>query len=388
MPAEHRTIRPAPSEGRAPEVPVTGRLAAILFADVVSYTRLLAEDEPGTITELKRVATEVIEPIVRQHGGRIVQHYGDGVLVEFPSAVEGVRCAVGLQRALLAGAGQPDGACKLAYRIALHVGEIVVDADAIYGEGVNVAARLQSLAQPGGIVISGVVHDQVRGRLKLPWRFLGRQRLHNVSERLPAWALDLAPDPSRPSPTRRLLVLGGGALAGAALILVLGVASQGRPPHETALDVAALRALLPGTEWGEFEEDGESHVFFDFYEVTAMDGLSGVGYSQWGPCSLAAGDPCGPATASPAVLAKLADRTDWQVDFFPWRIVRAGDLALHCIWPDTPYEECYFYVKDAAHFRRYLAPRDKPDAYRYHGESAFRPADAWGVKASVIGRAS
>ena len=158
------------------------RLAAILAADAVGYSRLMREDEPGALILLQKHRSEVIDPAIAKHRGRIVKLMGDGLLAEFSSAVEGVSCAAEIQRAMSArNAGTP-GARQMAFRIGVHVGDIIVEEDDIFGDGVNIAARLESVAERGGICISRQAYDQVERKLPLGYRSLGRQRLKNIAE--------------------------------------------------------------------------------------------------------------------------------------------------------------------------------------------------------------
>ena len=169
------------------------RLAAILFTDVVGYSRLISRDEAGTLRRLKALRREVTDPRVAAAHGRIVKSTGDGVLVEFPSPVRAVACAVAIQRAAAAyNAGLPE-AQALRMRIGINLGDVVADADGdLYGDGVNVAARLEPLAEPGGLCISRSVHDQVRDRL--PYRFedRGKLELKNIARPIGVFALSAA----------------------------------------------------------------------------------------------------------------------------------------------------------------------------------------------------
>ena len=149
---------------------VVRRLAAILAADVVGYSRLMGRDESGTLARLKAHRTERLEPILARHGGRLVKLTGDGALVEFPSAVDALGAAIEFQQAMAeANRDQPEDTA-IVFRIGLHLGDLIVDGDDLYGDGVNVAARLEAEAPAGGIVISRNVHDAVAGRLKATLR--------------------------------------------------------------------------------------------------------------------------------------------------------------------------------------------------------------------------
>jgi adenylate cyclase len=145
--------------------PVERRLAAILAADVVGYSRLMGADEEGTLERLKAHRRELVDPKIREHRGRIVKTTGDGMLVEFASVVDAVRCAAELQRAMVDRNAEISEDKRITFRIGVNLGDIIVDGDDIYGDGVNIAARLEALAEPGGICVSRVVRDQIRDKL-------------------------------------------------------------------------------------------------------------------------------------------------------------------------------------------------------------------------------
>lgn len=158
------------------------RLAAILAADVVGYSRLMGADEAGTLARLKALRRELLNPKVSEYGGRIVKTTGDGTLIEFPSAVDAVNHAIDVQRSMGQRNADEDHDSRMDLRIGINVGDVIVDGDDIYGDGVNVAARLEALAEPGGICVSGTVYDQVRGKLDVPFHDLGEQSLKNIVE--------------------------------------------------------------------------------------------------------------------------------------------------------------------------------------------------------------
>jgi len=144
---------------------VERRLAAILAADVVGYSRMMGADEAGTLARLKSLRVELIDPMVAEYGGRVVKTMGDGLLIEFPSAVDAVQHAVEMQNAIARrNADIPDGQ-ELQFRIGINIGDVIVDGGDIYGDGINVAARLEEIAEPGGIAVSGMVYESVRNRL-------------------------------------------------------------------------------------------------------------------------------------------------------------------------------------------------------------------------------
>ncbi len=161
---------------------VERRLAAILATDMVGYSRLMEMDEEGTIARQKTHRKELIDPKIAEHRGRVVKTTGDGLLVEFASAVDAVRCAVDVQRAIAEReAGQSENR-RIAYRVGINVGDVVVDGDDILGDGVNIAARLEGLAEPGGIFVSGNVHEQVAGKLDLAFEDKGEQTVKNIKK--------------------------------------------------------------------------------------------------------------------------------------------------------------------------------------------------------------
>ena len=158
------------------------RLAAIMVADVVGYSRLMGQDEAGTLARLKKLRAEFLHPKVAEHGGRIVNTTGDGTLVEFASAVDAVKHAIDVQRGMMErNAGLSDEE-RIDLRLGINVGDIIIDGDDIYGDGVNVAARLEGLAEPGGIYISGTVFDQIGSKLDLTVDDLGPQSVKNIAE--------------------------------------------------------------------------------------------------------------------------------------------------------------------------------------------------------------
>jgi adenylate cyclase len=167
----------------------TRRLAAILAADVVGYSRLMGTDEEGTHARLKAHLAELVEPKIGEHSGRVVKNTGDGLLAEFASVVDAVRCAEELQRAMIdREAGVPEDR-RIRFRIGINLGDVIVEDDDIFGDGVNVAARLEALAEPGGICISRMVRDQIRDRLPYAVQDLGEQNLKNIARPVRVYAL-------------------------------------------------------------------------------------------------------------------------------------------------------------------------------------------------------
>jgi adenylate cyclase len=161
---------------------VTRRLAAILAADVVGYSRLMGEDEAGTLAALRARRKEVLEPLVAHHRGRIFKLTGDGVLIEFASAVSAVQCAVGLQNGMAAANGELPEDRRIVLRIGVNLGDVMVEGGDLYGDGINIAARLEGMAEPGGVLVSGTVFDYVRNKIGAEFEDLGSQTLKNIAE--------------------------------------------------------------------------------------------------------------------------------------------------------------------------------------------------------------
>ena len=156
------------------------RLAAVLAADVVGYSDLMSRDEEGTLSRLRDLRRQIIEPRIHFHHGRLVKTIGDGFLIEFASPVNAVRCAVDLQEAVTKHSGKAD-ANPLQLRVGINLGDIMVEDDGdIFGDGVNVASRLQKLALPGGICLSGKVYDEVKGSLSYAFEDRGEHQFKNI----------------------------------------------------------------------------------------------------------------------------------------------------------------------------------------------------------------
>jgi adenylate cyclase len=161
---------------------VERRLAAILAADVVGYSRLVGDDEAGTVARLKALRQEFLEPLIGEFRGRAVKLMGDGALVEFASAVDAVECAAAIQHGVAEReAGEPENR-RIQFRVGINVGDIIVEDGDILGDGVNVAARLEGLAEPGGICVARNVYNQVRTKLALAFAPMGTHRVKNIAE--------------------------------------------------------------------------------------------------------------------------------------------------------------------------------------------------------------
>src|ERR1700751_2983157 len=170
-------------------IKIERRLSAILAADVAGYSRLMHNDEETTHAKLTALLVDVVAPAIAEHGGRIVKSTGDGFLAEFPSAVEAVRAAVQFQtriHELTMGTAEDR---RIAFRVGINIGDVIVEPHDIFGDGVNIAARLESIAEPGGVCISSSTYDQVRGKVGIEFADLGEQSLKNIARPVRAYAM-------------------------------------------------------------------------------------------------------------------------------------------------------------------------------------------------------
>jgi len=171
------------------------KLAAILSADVAGYSRLMGEDEEGTIRTLTAYR-QVTDSCIAQHRGRVVNTAGDSVLAEFASAVDAVQCAMEIQQELKTKNAEFPPGRQMEFRIGINVGDVVVEGEQLYGDGVNVAARLQGLADAGGIFVSGTVYDQIENKLALDYEYLGEQTVKNIAKPVRVYRVMLYEVPS------------------------------------------------------------------------------------------------------------------------------------------------------------------------------------------------
>jgi adenylate cyclase len=181
----------------------TRRLAAILAADVAGYSRLMGADEEGTLERLKALRRELLDPKIVEHRGRIVKTTGDGMLVEFASVVDAVRCAVEVQRAMPERNTGVAADSRIELRIGINLGDVIVEGDDLYGDGVNIAARIEALADAGGVFVSNTVHDHVRDRLSFVFEDLGEQQVKNIARPVRVYRVRATltyPDASAPGP--------------------------------------------------------------------------------------------------------------------------------------------------------------------------------------------
>src|SRR6266852_1965042 len=188
--------------------PVERRLAAILAADVAGYSRLMGADEEGTHERLKVHLGELVQPKIGEHRGRIVKNTGDGRLAEFASVLDAVRCAGEIQRGIIDREPELPEERRIRFRIGINLGDVIVEEHDIFGDGVNVAARLEALAEPGGICISRVVREQIQDKLPYPFEDMGEQSVKNIARPVRAYAMGAqvaaatAPSPAPASSAR------------------------------------------------------------------------------------------------------------------------------------------------------------------------------------------
>jgi TolB-like protein/class 3 adenylate cyclase len=253
----------AEAEGAAIAPRTHRKLAAILAADVVGYSRLVGDDEAGTIARLKALRKEFIEPLIAEYRGRVVKLMGDGALVEFASAVDAVECAFAVQTGMAERAAAESEERRVRFRIGINIGDIVLEDGDIFGDGVNVAARLEGLAEPGGICIARNVYNQVKTKLDLAFEPMGEHRVKNIAE--PITVYRVLPGPSgakaRPAriasalPERRPVALAAAVLA----VLVAGAAGAWyalwRPGEPLPSDQPSI-AVLPFDNLGGDEMTG------------------------------------------------------------------------------------------------------------------------------------
>jgi adenylate cyclase len=224
------------------------RLAAILAADIAGYSRLMSVDEEGTLRQLKAHRKELIDPKITEHRGRVVKTTGDGMLVEFVSVVDAVRCAVDIQRSMIERNAEVPAESHIQFRIGINVGDIISDDNDIYGDGVNVAARLEALAEPGGICVSRNVHDQVRDKLSFGFEDMGEQTVKNIARPIGVHRIDLTDN--------------------AGTTVVKSIAAVPKP------ELASSRPSLAVLPFANMSGDPEQEYFADGISEDIITGLS------------------------------------------------------------------------------------------------------------------
>jgi TolB-like protein/class 3 adenylate cyclase len=231
------------------------RLTAILAADVVGYSRLMEADEVGVLAALKSHRAELIDPTIAEHHGSIVKLMGDGALVEFASVVDAVKCALAIQKGMVDRNAKVAGERRIDFRIGVHLGDVIVEGDDIYGDGVNIAARLEGLSPPGGICISRQAFDQIETKLDVAYEDLGNQRVKNIARPVHVYRIRLNETQSPRSPLRKVPHW---RLAALAALLVLGLAALFAGPFwsaHQAKDTSSI-AVLPFDNIGGDESTG------------------------------------------------------------------------------------------------------------------------------------
>ena len=256
------------------------RLTAILAADVVGYSRLMGEDEVGTLQRLKTLRRELVEPIIKELHGNIVKLMGDGALVEFASVVDAVQCAVAIQRKIIEHNQETPENQWIRFRIGVNLGDVIVDGDDIYGDGVNIAARLEGMATPDGICISGTAFDHAVHKVDVGFVELGQQHLKNIADPVRVYRVLLDPKDRQKlvaavSPSRKRIAI----LAGVALVLIAISAAallwqRSYAPQRQAIAVLPF-ANLSGESSQDYFADGITEdLITDLAKLSDIDVVS------------------------------------------------------------------------------------------------------------------
>jgi TolB-like protein/class 3 adenylate cyclase len=238
------------------------KLTAILSADVKGYSRLMGEDEEATIRTLTTYRA-LISSLIQQHRGRVVDSPGDNLLAEFASAVDGVRCAVEIQRELRVRNIELSAQRRMEFRIGINVGDVIVEGEKIYGDGVNIAARLEGLAEAGGICISGMVYDQVKSKLSLSYGDLGEQAVKNIAEPVRTFRVQIEPDATAPTVSEKKESSAAGVVSftrGPALAL----------PEEPSVAVLPFTNLSGDPEQGYFSDGLTEDLITDLSRLSGL----------------------------------------------------------------------------------------------------------------------
>jgi class 3 adenylate cyclase len=233
-------------------MPSVRRLTAILAADVAGYSRLMGADEEGTHERLKAHLRELVDPKIKEHRGHTVKNTGDGLLAEFASVVDAVRCAAEIQRGMAERNSETAEDRRITFHVGVNLGDVIVERDDIYGDGVNVAARLEAIAEPGGICISRVVRDQIRDKLPYPFEDRGEQSVKNIARSVRVFALRPEavaelPAASVPAPASRRGRIAPTRMAAAAAVVAVAVIGWLLWPTTRPLPAAPEMAATPAT---------------------------------------------------------------------------------------------------------------------------------------------
>lgn len=248
------------------------RLAAILAADVVGYSRLMGVDEEGTLRQLKLLRKELVDPKIIEHRGRIVKTTGDGLLVEFASVIDAVRCAVEVQRAMVERHGDVSEERRMMFRVGINVGDIIIDGDDIFGDGVNIAARLESLAEPGGICVSRSVYEHVRDKLNFGLEDTGEQAVKNIARPVGTYRVVLD---GIDAPDRGVVFIADSALAGAPTGVISG-GQASASPLAGSIDKGPDRLSIAVLPLENLSGDKEQEYFADGISEDIITGLSNL----------------------------------------------------------------------------------------------------------------
>ncbi|MGH7123389.1 MAG: SUMF1/EgtB/PvdO family nonheme iron enzyme [Stellaceae bacterium] len=247
MPGEVHRFGQGKGESRPPEG-LARRLAAIIAADIVGYSRLMGMDEEGTHARVTRYRRELIDPTIAEHHGRVVKNTGDGFIAMFDSPVEAVRCAIVIQQSVMGRNASLSEQHQILYRIGVNLGDVIVEPEDIYGDGVNIAARLEGIAEPGTVYISGGVYEQIKNKLVCGYKALGDKRVKNITD--PISVYRVLPDPGAVRAARQVRWLAS-ALA-ITLVLAIGtgvgaywVFSRTETERQPGQSVQALAAASP-----------------------------------------------------------------------------------------------------------------------------------------------
>jgi adenylate cyclase len=250
------------------------RLAAILAADVSGYSRLMGADEVGTLQALKAHRRELVDPTIAAHRGRIVKTTGDGMLVEFASVIDAVGCAVAVQRAMVSRNLTVEESKRIVFRVGINIGDIIIDGDDIFGDGVNVAARLETLCEPGGLCISRSANEQIRDKLSLAFADLGEQTMKNIARAIGVFGLaanEIAALPEEGLPRTRIRARGGAKGTGGRRSAAAGRSSRATETERMGPPAKPSIAVLP---FVNLSVDPGQEFFADGLAEDILTGLS------------------------------------------------------------------------------------------------------------------